>query len=136
MRSQGPLGRTIAGRRGPAAAALALLGLGAVVAGRGWPQADVPLWSVLALATVLLSATALATYVPAAGAGWRPDLGCGSCAAVSGLAAAGSVWYVATSPVALGAGLLGLAVSGFALVKRLTDPEVCATSARPAITPR
>ncbi len=109
-------------------AALSALGLAAVAAGQGWPQADAPLWSLLALATALLSATSLATYVPAAGTGWRPDLGCGSCAAVSGLAAAGAVWFVATSPVGLGAGLLGLAVSGFALVKRWTDPEVCAAA--------
>ncbi len=125
----GALGRALSGRRGLAAVLLTAVALAAIVVGQGWPQSDVPAWSLLALATAVLAATSLATYVPAEGAGWRPDLGCGSCAAVSGLAAAGSVWFVATSPISLGAGLLGLAVSGFALVKRLTDPEVCAAPA-------
>lgn len=115
-------------RRRITAAALAMLLAVVVAITSGWDVGRAPLWSALTLASVVVGALALATYVPARGQGWRPDLGCGSCAAVAGFAAAGGIWLAATSAFDGGTASLGLALAGAALVKRLTDPAVCASA--------
>jgi hypothetical protein len=114
-------------RRRIAAAALTVLLVGVVTATQGWAGGR-PLWSVVTLATIVLSALALATYVPARGQGWRPDLGCGSCAAAAGFAAVSGTWLAITSDFDGGTAALGMALAGAALVKRLTDPAVCVSA--------
>ena len=93
----------------------------------GWPVAEAPAWTLAAAAAAVLASLTLATFVPARGSGRFLELGCGSCAAMAGIVPIGALWYLATSPVSTGAALLALAATGFALVKRLTDPRVCQT---------
>jgi hypothetical protein len=111
------------GRRRLAAAALTVVLAMVVALTTGWDLAGAPLWSALTLGTIVVAALALATYVPARG--WRPDLGCGSCAAAAGFAALGGAWLATTSAFDGGTASLGLALAGAALAKRLTDPAVC-----------
>lgn len=110
-------------RRLLAAVALVVLMAIVVAVAPGWDLAGAPLWSALTLGTIFAAALALATYVPAQG--WRPDLGCGSCATVSALAAVAGTWLAMTSGFDGGTASLGLALAGASLAKRLTDPDVC-----------
>jgi peptidoglycan/LPS O-acetylase OafA/YrhL len=112
-------------RRRVAAAALAALLAVVVAVTSGWDVGRAPLWSALTLATIVLAALTLATYLPARGQGWRPDLGCGSCALVAGFAAGAGTWLAVSSAFDGGTASLGLALAGAALAKRLTDPVTC-----------
>jgi hypothetical protein len=84
-----------------------------------------PAWSALSLATVILAALALATFIPMPGQGTALDLGCGPCAVAGGLMAVGSVWFVLSEVVETGNGLLGLALAGASFVHRLSQPSTC-----------
>ena len=112
-------------RRRVAAAVLAVVLVLLVAAGPGWAFASEPLWSLLTLAAVLASAAAVATFVPLAGEGLHVHLGCAPCAAVDGLAAIGGAWLALTSAHDGGTASLALALSGFALVRRVTEPQTC-----------
>lgn len=65
--------------------------------GGGW-SAGTLLWTVLTLATSLAGARLIASYLPLPGRGWRPDLGCTRCAAVSVATVLGAAWLVEGSP--------------------------------------
>lgn len=112
-------------RRRVAAAMLfvALVLLGTV--GQGWAFATQPLWSVVTLGALVVAAGALATFVPLPGEGLHVHLGCGPCAAAGGLAALGGAWLALTSAFDAGTASLALALGGFALARRLTEPQTC-----------
>jgi hypothetical protein len=112
-------------RRRVAALVLAVGLVLLVAAGPGWAFASEPVWSLLTLAAVLASAAAAATFVPLAGEGLHVHLGCAPCAAVGGLAAIGGAWLALTSAHDGGTASLALALSGFALARRLTEPQTC-----------
>ncbi|TQM62123.1 hypothetical protein [Humibacillus xanthopallidus] len=103
-------------------AALVLL----VAAGPGWAFTTQPLWSVLTLGALAAASVALATFVPLPGEGLHVHLGCGPCAAVGGLAAVGSAWLALTSALDAGTASLALALAGFGLARRVTEPQTCA----------
>jgi hypothetical protein len=102
---------------------VALVLLAAV--GEGWAFATQPLWSALALAALGAAAAALATFVPLPSEGVHVHLGCGPCAAVGGLAAIGGAWLALTSGHDGGTASLALALAGFALARRVTEPQTC-----------
>ena len=102
-------------------AALLLL----VAAGPGWASASAPLWSVLTMGALAAAAAALATFVPLVGEGLHVHLGCGPCAALEGLAAIGGAWLALTSAHDGGTASLALALAGFALARRVTEPQTC-----------
>ena len=85
-------------------------------------------WLGLAVAASL-AALVLASYVPAAG--WRPDLGCTPCAAMSGVTTFAAAFAFATFGTEISAPLLATVASGFGLVQRLTQPETCDTRLGP-----
>jgi hypothetical protein len=96
-----------------------------VSAGPGWAFAAQPMWSVMTLGAVVAAAVALATFVPLAGEGLHVHLGCGPCAATEGLAALAGAWLALTSAADGGTASLALALSGFAVARRLTEPPTC-----------
>lgn len=102
-------------------AALLLL----VAAGPGWAFASAPLWSVLTMGALAAAAAAMATFVPLVGEGLQVHLGCGRCAALEGLAAIGGAWLALTSAHDGGTASLALALAGFALARRVTEPQTC-----------
>ncbi|MGZ4749362.1 MAG: hypothetical protein ACXVYY_19965 [Oryzihumus sp.] len=105
----------------PAAAALLA---GGYLAAVGVPVAYLrAAWFALALVAAGLGAAVLVSYLPATG--WRPDVGCSPCAAVTSLTVLGSLVAVATyGPSLVGPGL-GAALTLFGLVKRLGEPDRC-----------
>ena len=96
-----------------------------VASGPGWALATQPLWSVLTLGALAAASAALATFVPLAGEGLHVHLGCGPCAAVGGLAAVGGAWLALTSALDGGTSSLALALAGFGLARRVTEPQTC-----------
>ncbi|GAA2161769.1 hypothetical protein GCM10009826_30950 [Humibacillus xanthopallidus] len=103
-------------------AALVLL----VGVGPGWAFATQPLWSVVTLGALAAASAALATFVPLPGEGLHVHFGCGPCAAVGGLAAVGGAWLALTSSHDGGTASLALALAGFGLARRVTEPQTCA----------
>lgn len=108
--------------------ALALSGgllAAAITRGQGHP--DTRSWLALAMLALVVSAFALATFVPMPGQRALLDLGCGPCAVVGGLMALASIWMVLLEPIDLGAAGVATALSGIAQVQRLNQPTTCAT---------
>jgi hypothetical protein len=112
-------------RRRVAAVAFAIVLVLIGTVGQGWAFASQPLWSVVTLAALVVAAGALATFVPLPGEGLHVHLGCGPCAAAGGLAAVGGAWLALTSAFDAGTASLALAMAGFALARRLTEPQTC-----------
>jgi hypothetical protein len=96
-----------------------------VAVGPGWAFVAQPLWSILTLVALVSASVALATFVPLPGEGVRVHLGCAPCAWVGGLAAIGGAWLALTSAHDGGTASLALALGGFALARRLTEPQTC-----------
>jgi hypothetical protein len=118
-------------RRWPRRRLVAAFGASAALAGlvlsrTGWDLGVDPAWSLLSLATVTFAALALSTFIQMPGQGAPLDLGCGPCAAVGGLMALGSAWFVLSEVIETGSGLLGLALAGASFVHRLSQPATCA----------
>jgi hypothetical protein len=81
---------------------------------------------VLTLGALAAASAALATFVPLPGEGLHLHRGCGPCAAVGGLAAVGGAWLALTSALDGGTASLALALAGFGLARRVTEPQTCA----------
>lgn len=92
---------------------------------QGWAFATAPLWSVLVLASIVAAAGAVATFAPHPGEGRLLHLGCGSCVPVDALAAVAGAWLALTSAHDGGTASLALALTGFALARRVTAPQAC-----------
>lgn len=113
-------------RRRLVVAALVMLALLAVVGATvGWPLREAPLWTLLTAGAVVLSSLALALFVPHAGEGWRPDMGCAPCAAAGLLMAIAAPWLAIQTAPDGGRAALALVLGGAALARRLTEPPVC-----------
>jgi len=95
----------------------------------GPPPATDVLWWLGLLAAAGVGSLVLASYVPATG--WRPDLGCTPCAAMSGVTLFAAVYAFGTFGAEVSAPLVGLVATGFGLVQRLTQPETCETRTAP-----
>ena len=91
----------------------------------GWAPATSPGWTALVAGVALASATTLATYLPRAGTGLRPDLGCTPCAAVAAVTVLASFGLLSSAPHDVSTAVLALGVSAFGLVKRLNNPSTC-----------
>ncbi|WP_149202169.1 hypothetical protein [Actinotalea subterranea] len=116
-------------RRTVVTGALAPALLAALVAGGGgWAPLDAPAWT-LTVALVALTGTAvLASYVPQAGQGLRPDVGCGPCAAMAGMTVVAATVLVQSAPHEVPMALTGLLVVAFGLYQRLTGAaQTCPT---------
>ncbi len=84
-----------------------------------------PAWVVLWLAAALVGAAVLGSYLPAVG--WRPDVGCSACAAMSGLTVVGAgIVFETYGAMAVAPGL-AMAISLFGLAQRLGDGDSCAS---------
>ncbi len=103
--------------------------LGAAAAQTGGGVAAGPLWWALLGFAVLAGAGVLASYVPARG--WRPELGCTPCAAVSALTLVGAVVVLRDSGADVTGPAVAAAVTLFGLAQRLSQPAVCPTPGRP-----
>jgi hypothetical protein len=90
----------------------------------GWAPATSPGWTALVAGVALASATTLATYLPRAGTGLRPDLGCTPCAAVAAVTVLASFGLLSSAPHDVSTAVLALGVSAFGLVQRL-NPSTC-----------
>jgi len=91
----------------------------------GWAPATSPGWTALVAGVALASATTLATYLPRAGTGLKPDLGCTPCAAVAAVTVLASFGLVSSAPHDVSTAVLALGVSAFGLVQRLNNPSTC-----------
>jgi hypothetical protein len=91
----------------------------------GWVMATSPGWTALVAGLALASATTLATYLPRAGTGLKPDLGCTPCAAVAAVTVLASFGLVNSAPHDVSTAVLALGVSAFGLVQRLNNPSTC-----------
>jgi hypothetical protein len=90
-------------------------------------------WWVLPTAVVsaVLAAVLLASYVPVPGSGRLLDAGCSPCAAVSGVAVAGSLMMRSTAPLEPGIAVVAALLVVFGLAQRLGKVSSC-----PAPSPR
>ena len=84
-------------------------------------------WLALATIALVVSAFALAPFVPLPRHRALLDMGCGPCAVVGGLMALASIWMVLIEPIDIGTAGVAAALSGIALVQRLNQPATCAT---------
>jgi hypothetical protein len=91
----------------------------------GWVMATSPGWTALVAGVALASATTLATYLPRAGTGLKPDLGCTPCAAVAAVTVLASFGLLSSAPHDVSTAVLALGVSAFGLVQRLNNPSTC-----------
>ncbi|WP_143426827.1 hypothetical protein [Georgenia soli] len=116
-------------RRTVATAALTPVLLAALVTtGGGWMPTEAPLWTALVALTALISAATLATYLPLRGQGWRPDLGCSPCAAMSAGSVLAAAWLLGSAPLQPAMAVVALAAVAFGLVQRLTGAATtCST---------
>ena len=96
-----------------------------VAASGGWVMATSPGWTALVAGVALASATTLATYLPCAGTGLKPDLGCTPCAAVAAVTVLASFGLVNSASHDVSTAVLALGVSAFGLVPRLNNPSTC-----------
>ena len=95
-----------------------------LAAGAGLPLG----WAGLVLLTSLAGALVLASYVPAVGS--RPDLGCTTCAALSAVTVLAATLVLRNGAAGDGGtAALALAVVGFGLAQRLSDPAACGVPA-------
>ena len=81
------------------------------------------LWVTLVGLAAASGSLALASYLPARG--WRPDLGCSPCAAVSGLTLVGALVVLDGYGPDLSGALLALMLTTFGLVQRLRQEPTC-----------
>jgi len=108
-------------RRTVATAVLApTLFVALVSTGGGWMPTVTPLWTALVALTALVSAATLATYVPLPGQGWRPDVGCSPCAAMSAGSVLAAAWLLGSAPLQPAMAVVALAAVTFGLVQRLS----------------
>ena len=91
----------------------------------GWAAATSLVWTALVAGVALACAATLATYLPRAGTGFRPDLGCTPCAAVAAVTVLASFGLLNSAPHDVSTAVLALGVSAFGLVQRLKDPSTC-----------
>ena len=91
----------------------------------GWAAATSSVWTALVAGVALACAATLATYLPRAGTGFRPDLGCTPCAAVAAVTVLASFGLVNSAPHDVSTAVLALGVSAFGLVQRLNNPSTC-----------
>jgi len=98
----------------------------------GWASGATLGWTVLVALMALAGAATLATYLPRPGAGRTLEIGCTPCAAVAALSVLGAAAVLSTTPHDVSTAFLALAVVGFGLTQRLTNPSTCAApSPRP-----
>lgn len=97
----------------------------AVAWGPGWAFGAQPMWSVTVLAALVAAAGAGATFVPRPGEARPVHVGCGPCVLVDALAAVAGAWLALTSAYDAGTAALALALTGFALARRVTAPSAC-----------
>ncbi|WP_345045111.1 hypothetical protein [Georgenia daeguensis] len=96
--------------------------------GGGWTPTEAPLWTALVALTALVSAATLATYLPLRGQGWRPDLGCSPCAAMSAGSVLAAAWFLGSAPLQPAMAVVALAAVTLGLVQRLTGAATtCST---------
>jgi hypothetical protein len=91
----------------------------------GWAAATSLVWTALVAGVALACAATLATYLPRAGTGFRPDLGCTPCAAVAAVTVLASFGLLNSAPHDVSTAVLALGVSAFGLVQRLNNPSTC-----------
>ena len=91
----------------------------------GWAAATSSVWTALVAGVALACAATLATYLPRAGTGFRPDLGCTPCAAVAAVTVLASFGLLNSAPHDVSTAVLALGVSAFGLVQRLNNPSTC-----------
>lgn len=113
-------------RRRVVAGVLMVAVVALVAATVGWPLATAPLWSALTALVVVLSSLALALFVPRAGEGWRPDLGCAPCAAAGLALAVAGPWLAIETAHQDGRAALAAALAAAAFIRKVTEPPVCA----------
>jgi hypothetical protein len=83
-----------------------------------------PLWTALVALAALAGSLTLASYVPVQG--WRPELGCSPCAAVSGLTLLGALVVLDICGPDLSGPLLALVLTTSGLVQRMRQEPACA----------
>jgi hypothetical protein len=81
------------------------------------------LWVTLVGLAAAAGSLTLASYLPVRG--WRPDLGCSPCAAVSGLTLVGALVVLDGYGPDLSGALLALMLTTFGLVQRLRQEPTC-----------
>lgn len=86
-----------------------------------------PAWIVVAGIVATTGAAVLATYLPPPGAGARLQIGCTPCASIAALTVPISVALLSAPPYDLPSAFPAIAVTGFGLWQRLTDPQGCPT---------
>lgn len=86
----------------------------------------------VALASAL-AALVLSSYVPPAG--WRPEVGCTPCAALSGLTLVGATIALRSAPLDPANAALAVLMLSFGLYQRLSAPASCEVPAGPAVGP-
>lgn len=116
-------------RRAVATAALTPALFAALAAtGGGWQPGAAPLWTALVALTALASAATLATYLPQRGQGWRPDLDCSPCAAMSAGSVLAAAWLLGSAPLQPAMAVVALATATFGLTQRLSGTATtCST---------
>ena len=80
-------------------------------------------WVLLLGPAAAAGSLTLASYLPSRG--WRPDLGCSPCAAVSGLTLVGALVVLDGYGPDLSGPLLALVLTTFGLVQRLRQEPTC-----------
>ena len=90
----------------------------------GVGAAATPLWTTLVGLAAVAGSLALASYLPARG--WRPELGCSPCAAVSGLTLVGALVVLNGYGPDVSGPLLAVLLTTFGLVQRLRQEPTCA----------
>jgi len=91
----------------------------------GWAPGAPLGWTVLVALMALAGAATLATYLPRPGAGRKLEIGCTPCAAVAALSVLGAGAVLSTAPYDVSTAVMALAVVGFGLTQRLTNPSTC-----------
>lgn len=95
----------------------------AVAGGALLPEPAPLSWVALTTLAAPLGAAVLASYLPAVG--WRPEIGCTPCAAVSGMTIVGASVMQASAPLNTGNAAIALLLVGFGLFQRATAPAAC-----------
>ena len=81
-------------------------------------------WISLVAFASALGALVLSSYVPAVG--WRPEVGCTPCAALSGVTLVGATIALRSAPLDPGNAALAVLMLSFGLYQRLSAPASCA----------
>ena len=100
--------------------------LSAVLAGFGWPSQPGVLLIALTIGAAILGGLIVASYVPVTGRGI--DLGCGSCAIMSGVTVLGAMVAMSTYPGSLLGPIGAATLMTFGLTRRLNQPSACAAT--------